>query len=62
MSSLSVGSVWTLRIAWHGPFVASDKRELQLAFRAYQDGSFPPKRVPWNYRKAAAAPRLGLET
>ena len=27
-----------VRIAWHGPFVASDKKELQKAFRAYQDG------------------------
>jgi len=44
-------------IAWHGPFVASDKKELQKAFRAYQDGSFPPKRVPWDYRRAAAAPK-----
>ncbi|CAJ1425618.1 unnamed protein product [Effrenium voratum] len=44
-------------IAWHGPFVASDKKELVMAFRAYQDGSFPPKRVPWDYRKAAAMPK-----
>ena len=22
-----------------------------------QDGSFPPKRVPWDYRKAAAMPK-----
>eukprot|EP00435_Cladocopium_sp_Y103_P026006 s2244_g6.t1 len=44
-------------IAWHGPFVASDKKELQKAFRAYQDGSFPPKRVPWDYRRAAAVPK-----
>lgn len=44
-------------IAWHGPFVASDKKELQKAFRAYQDGSFPPKRVTWDYRRAAAVPK-----
>mmetsp|Transcript_55064 Transcript_55064/g.103207 ORF Transcript_55064/g.103207 Transcript_55064/m.103207 type:complete len:330 (-) Transcript_55064:349-1338(-) len=44
-------------IAWHGPFVAGDKKELMQAFRAYQDGSFPPKRVPWNYRKADARPK-----
>lgn len=43
-------------IAWHGPFVATDKKELMLAFRAYQDGKFPPKRVPWDYRKASAKP------
>lgn len=44
-------------ICWHGPFVMASKAELQSAFATYQSGNFPPKRVPWDYTRAAAAPR-----
>jgi len=44
------------KIVWHGPFVMSSQTELRSAFVAYQSGNFPPKRVPWDYKRASAAP------
>jgi redox-sensitive bicupin YhaK (pirin superfamily) len=45
------------QIAWHGPMVASSRAELSKVFKDVQSGQFPPKRVPWNYRRASARPR-----
>ena len=42
-------------IAWHGPFVMTTKAELRKAFEDYHSGRFPPKRVSWDYRRAASA-------
>lgn len=43
-------------IAWHGPMVASSQAELNKVFNDVRAGRFPPKRVPWNYRRASARP------
>jgi redox-sensitive bicupin YhaK (pirin superfamily) len=43
-------------IAWHGPIVMNTQRQIHETFDALQRGEFPPKRVPWDYKKASAAP------
>lgn len=43
-------------IVWHGPFVMSSRADLQQAFRTFQSGDFPPKRVPWDYERLDAFP------
>lgn len=43
-------------IAWRGPFVMSTQEELAQTIREYQNGKFPPKRVPWDYRRLADFP------
>jgi quercetin 2,3-dioxygenase len=41
-------------IAWHGPIVMNTKDQLMTIFRQIQTGQFPPKRVPWDYKRAAS--------
>lgn len=41
-------------IAWHGPIVMNSKDQLMQIFRQIQSGEFPPKRVPWDYKRAAS--------
>ena len=45
-------------IAWHGPIVMNTQRELQECFDELRSGRFPPKRVPWDYKRAAARPAV----
>ena len=44
-------------VAWHGPIVMNTDAQLQQCFRDLRSGAFPPKRVPWDYRRLAAKPR-----
>eukprot|EP01065_Artemidia_motanka_P016110 TRINITY_DN1984_c0_g1_i2.p1 TRINITY_DN1984_c0_g1~~TRINITY_DN1984_c0_g1_i2.p1 ORF type:complete len:332 (+),score=100.98 TRINITY_DN1984_c0_g1_i2:60-998(+) len=44
-------------IAWSGPFVMTTREEINQVIRECRDGTFPPKRVSWDYRRAAARPR-----
>lgn len=43
-------------IAWHGPFVMTTQEEIAKTIGEMRAGRFPPKRVPWDYRKLAAFP------
>lgn len=43
-------------IHWHGPFVMTSQAELRKAFATFQSGNFPPKRVPWDYKRWASFP------
>ena len=43
-------------IAWHGPIVMNTQAELRQTFEELRSGTFPPKRVPWDYKRAAARP------
>jgi redox-sensitive bicupin YhaK (pirin superfamily) len=38
-------------IAWHGPIVMNTQEEIRETFRQMRSGDFPPKRVPWNYKR-----------
>ncbi len=44
-------------IAWQGPFVMNTQEELQKTMLECRRGQFPPKRVPWDYRKFASFPK-----
>jgi hypothetical protein len=54
---LFAGKMLREPIAWRGPFVMNTDREIQQTIRDYQSGRFPPKRVPWDYKKMSAFPR-----
>jgi redox-sensitive bicupin YhaK (pirin superfamily) len=41
----------------HGPIVMNTQREIQQCFGELRAGRFPPVRVPWDYKKAAARPK-----
>jgi quercetin 2,3-dioxygenase len=43
-------------IAWRGPIVMSTKEQLMKIFQQIQTGQFPPKRVPWDYKRASSKP------
>jgi redox-sensitive bicupin YhaK (pirin superfamily) len=43
-------------IAWRGPFVMTTDEEIAQTISDYRKGKFPPKRVPWDYRRLAAFP------
>merc|ERR1712196_341865 len=43
-------------MVWHGPFVCCSQQEVRQAFMRYQQGKFPPTRVAWDYKCAAARP------
>lgn len=43
-------------IAWHGPFVMTTQAEIRQTFVEFQQGKFPPKRVPWDYQRLSAFP------
>jgi hypothetical protein len=45
------------KVAWHGPFVMNSDKEIQQVFADYRAGRFPPKRVPWDYKKLSAFPK-----
>ncbi|KAK3277189.1 hypothetical protein CYMTET_14789 [Cymbomonas tetramitiformis] len=40
-------------IAWHGPIVMNTQKEIQQALHELRSGTFPPKRVEWDYRRLA---------
>eukprot|EP01062_Namystynia_karyoxenos_P056092 TRINITY_DN47048_c0_g1_i1.p1 TRINITY_DN47048_c0_g1~~TRINITY_DN47048_c0_g1_i1.p1 ORF type:complete len:336 (+),score=82.37 TRINITY_DN47048_c0_g1_i1:88-1008(+) len=43
-------------IAWHGPFVMTTDAEIHQTISECRRGAFPPKRVQWDYKRAAARP------
>eukprot|EP00607_Mallomonas_marina_P010072 CAMPEP_0182418298 /NCGR_PEP_ID=MMETSP1167-20130531/2768_1 /TAXON_ID=2988 /ORGANISM="Mallomonas Sp, Strain CCMP3275" /LENGTH=310 /DNA_ID=CAMNT_0024592443 /DNA_START=182 /DNA_END=1114 /DNA_ORIENTATION=- len=43
-------------IAWHGPFVMTTQEEIQNTISDYRKGTFPVKRVPWDYKRLSAFP------
>jgi redox-sensitive bicupin YhaK (pirin superfamily) len=45
-------------IAWHGPIVMNTQKQLQEVFGSLQRGTFPPKRVAWDYKRISTKPAL----
>ena len=43
-------------IAWHGPFVMNTQSEIQQVISEIRAGTFPPVRVPWDYKRLSAFP------
>jgi quercetin 2,3-dioxygenase len=43
-------------IAWHGPIVMNTQQEIDQTLREIRSGTFPPVRVPWNYKHIASKP------
>jgi len=43
-------------IAWHGPIVMNTQDEIRETFREMRMGTFPPKRVDWDYKEYKSFP------
>jgi redox-sensitive bicupin YhaK (pirin superfamily) len=43
-------------IAWRGPIVMNTDEQIYDTFMELRMGDFPPKRVPWDYKRANARP------
>lgn len=43
-------------IAWRGPIVMNTQEQIRETFRDMRNGSFPPKRVDWDYKKHKSRP------
>jgi redox-sensitive bicupin YhaK (pirin superfamily) len=43
-------------IAWGGSIVMNTQEQLEETYKELRSGSFPPVRVPWDYKRAAARP------
>jgi len=44
-------------IKWHGPFVVTTQAELEDTFKEFRAGTFPPVRVPWDYKVLSSFPK-----
>jgi hypothetical protein len=44
-------------VAWHGPIVMNTQDQVRETLNALRTGTFPPKRVDWDYKQLAAFPR-----
>jgi redox-sensitive bicupin YhaK (pirin superfamily) len=44
-------------IAWQGPFVMNNDKEIGEVIRAYRSGRFPPVRTKWDYRVHSEFPK-----
>jgi redox-sensitive bicupin YhaK (pirin superfamily) len=44
-------------VAWHGPIVMNTQDQVKETLDALRTGSFPPKRVGWDYKSLAAFPK-----
>ena len=44
-------------IAWHGPFVMTTQAEIRSTLEEYRNGTLLKVRAPWDFTKAAAAPK-----
>jgi redox-sensitive bicupin YhaK (pirin superfamily) len=44
-------------IAWHGPFVMTTQAEIRSTLDEYRNGTLLKVRAPWDFTKAAAAPK-----
>jgi redox-sensitive bicupin YhaK (pirin superfamily) len=45
-------------IAWQGPIVMNTQKQLHEVFESMQRGTFPPKRVAWNYKRISTKPKI----
>ena len=45
-------------VAWHGPIVMNTQQQIQHTFQELRSGSFPPKRVDWDYKSFASQPKV----
>ncbi|KAL3781747.1 hypothetical protein HJC23_004846 [Cyclotella cryptica] len=43
-------------IAWHGPIVMNTQQQIRETLNELRSGTFPPKRVDWDYRRLSAFP------
>jgi redox-sensitive bicupin YhaK (pirin superfamily) len=43
-------------IAWHGPIVMNTQQQIREALNELRSGTFPPKRVEWDYKHLGAFP------
>eukprot|EP00536_Pseudo-nitzschia_multiseries_P000131 jgi/Psemu1/299871/fgenesh1_kg.3_\ len=43
-------------IAWHGPIVMNTQEQIYETFRELRSGTFPPKRVAWDYKDSKSRP------
>ena len=53
---LFAGKMLKQPIAWRGPIVMSSSEEVAAAFAELRAGSFPPVRVPFNYKRLSDFP------
>lgn len=43
-------------IAWHGPIVMNTQEQIRGTLNELRSGTFPPKRVEWDYKRLSAFP------
>lgn len=53
---LFAGKKLNEEIAWHGPIVMNTQQEIRETFMELRSGQFPPKRVPWDYKRLSEFP------
>lgn len=51
------GKMTREKVIWHGPFVCASRESVRECMDKYNRGSFPPKRVPWDYRDVSKKPK-----
>lgn len=44
-------------IAWRGPFVMNTQQQIARTIQEYQNGQFPPKRTPFDYKRISTFPK-----
>ncbi|KAF0686605.1 Aste57867_21610 [Aphanomyces stellatus] len=44
-------------IVWHGPIVMNTRQQIQDTFQEIRSGTFPPTRVPWDYKDLSTFPK-----
>ena len=44
-------------IAWHGPIVMNTQQQIHDTIRELRSGTFPPVRVPWDYKRIETKPK-----
>jgi hypothetical protein len=44
-------------IAWHGPIVMNTNDQLRQTFYELQQGTFPPVRAAWDYKRLSTFPK-----
>jgi redox-sensitive bicupin YhaK (pirin superfamily) len=44
-------------IAWHGPIVMNTQEQIRTTLSELRSGTFPPKRVGWDYKRMDAFPK-----
>mmetsp|Transcript_23970 Transcript_23970/g.67013 ORF Transcript_23970/g.67013 Transcript_23970/m.67013 type:complete len:333 (-) Transcript_23970:141-1139(-) len=49
-------------IAWHGPIVMNNQRQIISTMQELRSGNFPPKRTDWDYKRLSTFPADKQET